>query len=194
VIVERTPGGLVPPATPLGLATPGPAVYQVRHAERAPLDSSYTAQAEWLCDRLQRAPLPGQVRLVVDETGVGAGVVEIIARALKRLPRTVPLVPVTITAGFTATQQEAGRWHVPKATLVSLVDGLLDSDRLQIAADLPGTPTLKAELHAFQRKYTAAANLTYAAWREADHDDYVLALALALWSAETYRSRVPVSW
>jgi hypothetical protein len=194
VIVERHPAALPRTMAPVGIPAPAPAAYQVRHAERAPLDSSYTAQAEWVYDRLRRPPLPGQVRLVIDETGVGAGVTEILARALGRLAPRVPLVPVTITAGLTATPQEEGRWHVPKAVLVSTVDGLLDSARLQIAADLPGTPTLKAELHNFQRKYTAAANLTYAAWREGDHDDYVLALALALWSAETYRSRQLVTW
>jgi hypothetical protein len=36
----------------------------------------------------------------------------------------------------------------------------------------------------FQAKITVAANDVYGAWREGQHDDLVLGLALALWHAE----------
>jgi hypothetical protein len=44
--------------------------------------------------------------------------------------------------------------------------------------------TLEMELQNFRVKITAAANETFEAWRERDHDDLVLALALAAWHAE----------
>jgi hypothetical protein len=44
--------------------------------------------------------------------------------------------------------------------------------------------TLETELQNFRVKITAAANETFGAWRERDHDDLVLALALAVWHAE----------
>ena len=36
----------------------------------------------------------------------------------------------------------------------------------------------------FSRKTTVAGHDTYAAWRDGQHDDLVLALALALWGGE----------
>lgn len=41
-----------------------------------------------------------------------------------------------------------------------------------------------AELEAFRVKVTASANETFGAWRERDHDDLVLATALAAWAGE----------
>ena len=43
---------------------------------------------------------------------------------------------------------------------------------------------LMAELITFRSKITVAGNETFGAWRERDHDDLVLAVALALWLAE----------
>ena len=43
---------------------------------------------------------------------------------------------------------------------------------------------LTKELLTFKVKITTAGNETFEAWRERDHDDLVLALAVALWYAE----------
>lgn len=59
----------------------------------------------------------------------------------------------------------------------------LGHERLKIAK-LPLAATLKAELKNFKRKYTPAGHEQYEAWRSGDHDDLVLALAIALWTAE----------
>jgi hypothetical protein len=52
------------------------------------------------------------------------------------------------------------------------------------------TPVLAQELSLFRVKITLAANETFEAWRERDHDDLVLALALALYVG----SFPPVAW
>jgi hypothetical protein len=59
--------------------------------------------------------------------------------------------------------------------------------RLQIARRLTEAATLVRELQNFQVKITAAANETFGAWRDGQHDDLVLAVALACWWSE----RVP---
>ncbi len=46
------------------------------------------------------------------------------------------------------------------------------------------------ELHAFRVKITDAGHDTYAAWRESAHDDYVLALSIAAYTAETLTTYV----
>jgi hypothetical protein len=61
---------------------------------------------------------------------------------------------------------------------------VLQAHRLQIARGLPDATALVRELQQFQVKITAAANETFGVWRDGQHDDLVLAVALACWWAE----------
>jgi hypothetical protein len=95
-------------------------------------------------------------------------------------------VAVTITSGDAETHEE-GRWdrlRVPKRNLVSVVQVLLQSQRLRIVPRLKDAKTLVDELKTFTVKVTAAGNDTYGNWRDGEHDDMVLATALAVWYAE----------
>jgi hypothetical protein len=76
-------------------------------------------------------------------------------------------------------------WHVPKKELVSTLQVLMQAGRLTIA-NLPERETLVQELLAFRVKVTVSANETFEAWRERDHDDLVLAVALAAWAGEKF--------
>jgi hypothetical protein len=125
-------------------------------------------------------------RLVVDQTGVGAAVVEMVRAA--SLPAT--LTPVLVTAGSGAACTENG-WNVAKKELVSVLQVLLQTRRLKIAA-VPDREILVRELDAFRVKVTAAANETYESWRERDHDDMVLALAFAAWAGEQFPPPGPI--
>ena len=59
----------------------------------------------------------------------------------------------------------------------------MQSGRLKIAPQLREARTLTEEMSAFQVKITDAGNDTYGAWRENQHDDLVLAVALSCWAA-----------
>jgi hypothetical protein len=101
-------------------------------------------------------------------------------------------VRVLITAGAAVTRQE-GCWHVPKRDLVSVLQVLLQTKRLQVAEDLPEASMLVKELLSFKVKITTQAHDTYGAWREGVHDDLVLATALACWYANRIDGRrIPV--
>jgi hypothetical protein len=76
-----------------------------------------------------------------------------------------------------------GRWHVAKKQLVSILQVLLGTRRLHVAADQPDARQLVRELETFQVKLTQAGNETFESWRERDHDDLVLATALGCWGA-----------
>jgi hypothetical protein len=152
--------------------------YAVRHLERFPLGTSYPSICARMVELFERPPLAG-ARLVVDQTGVGRAVVDMLRRA--RPQATVR--PITITGGHEVVPDGAG-WHVPKKELVSVLQVLLQSRRLQVARGLPLASVLVKELQAFQVKITATAQETFAAWRERDHDDLVLAVALATWVGE----------
>jgi len=77
-----------------------------------------------------------------------------------------------------------GDHTVPKIDLVGAIQSTLQSRRLKFADDLPLVPILEKELEAFRTKVTSDRNETFGAWRESDHDDLVLALALAVWFGE----------
>jgi hypothetical protein len=101
----------------------------------------------------------------------------------RQAPRTGALVPVSITAGQLVIEQEDYSFAVPKKDLASHVQVLLQQRRLKIARSLPDAEMLVCELQTFRVKASLSAE-TLDAWRERDHDDLVLAVALACWWAE----------
>jgi hypothetical protein len=76
--------------------------------------------------------------------------------------------------------------HVPKKELVTCLQLLLQQHRLAVASGLPDAEVLLRELQNFRVKITLAANETFGAWREGDHDDLVLAVAQACWHASRH--------
>lgn len=150
--------------------------YHVRNLHRFPLGTPYPQiVADVKAGR--QTPLFAGAPLVVDATGVGRPVVDMF-----RVAGLEP-IPITIVSGATVSKVD-GYWHVPKRDLVSSVAVQLQNERLKFAEALPMTRVLTEELLAFKVKITEAANDTYGAWRERDHDDLVLATALVIWYAE----------
>jgi hypothetical protein len=149
--------------------------YDCPAIHRWPLGTSYVAIVADLNVKL--AKLPDKPVLVVDGTGCGRPVVDLILRA--RLP-VCQVVPVTITGGTTAGRNGMYR-SVPKRDLVGAVMSIMHHGRLHIAKALPETETLIKELRAFTAKISTAGSEKYEAdWRQNPNDDVVLALALAL--------------
>jgi hypothetical protein len=164
--------------------TRGEATYAFRHLHRWPLGTPYTAIVADVAALVTTPPLNFPV-LTVDRTGVGRAVFELFEEA--RLAAN--LQAILITAGNAVTREPGGCWHVAKVELVSVLQALLQSGRLKIAAELPLAESLKRELLTFKAKITVAGNETFEAWRERDHDDLVLAVALSCWFGE----RLPVT-
>jgi hypothetical protein len=81
---------------------------------------------------------------------------------------------------------------VPQRDLVGVLTVAFQSSRLKIAQALPLANVLAKELSDFKVKTDAwAAHDTYGAWREGQHDDLVLSVALACWTAERWFSTPP---
>ena len=157
----------------------GPAEYRVRDLRRW-LGLSYVSVAGRMRALLAAPELAGAA-LVVDKTGVGAAVVDQV--------RAVGLDPVAVFIhGGERTVGAGKEWRVPKRELVGVLQVLFQAGRLKIAAGLELADTLGNELVNFKMTIDpATAHDSYAAWRERDHDDLVLALALACWYAEKAR-------
>lgn len=183
VVVEKlqVPSGELGPAHIPKLVN----VYHARHVERVPLGTSYPSIVQRVKTLLEMPPLWGATELVADATGCGRPVMDML-RAARLRP-----VCVVITAGYEVTS-EGFYLHVPKTDLIAAVQVLLQSQRLKIAPSLPEAATLIHELEGYQQRITAAAHVQYGQWREGEHDDVLLALALACWRGEASRSRTPV--
>jgi hypothetical protein len=153
-----------------------PTVFAVRHLERLPLGTPYPKVADRLVALFDREPLSGGT-LVVDETGVGRPVVDL----LRTLPIKATVRPLTITSGSRARVDDSGRWRVPKKLLVANVRALLSSGRRKVAEGLPEAAALLRELADVRVTITAKANGTFGAGTHGGHNDFVLAVALATW-------------
>ena len=151
--------------------------YALRHLHRFPLGTPYTEIVPAVATLVQSGPL-AESPVVVDQTGVGRAVVDMLRRAGGWV------VPVTITGGHAVTMSEDRSFHVPKKELVTCLQVMMQSRRLRIARGLHEAAVLVRELQQFQVKITTAANETFGVWREGQHDDLVLAVALACWWAE----------
>lgn len=157
-----------------------PASYHLRFLQRFPLRMPYPAIIESVQTVVSQPPLPSNTVLLVDATGVGRPVVDMLKQA--KLP--VKLVPITITGGSIVVR-DRGHFHVPKRDLASATKILLDSQRLKVSTALPQYALLVKELEAFRVKINVkTAHDSYEAWREGDHDDLVLSVAMCAWYAE----------
>jgi hypothetical protein len=162
---------------------PGETGYTVRHLERWRLP--YPRIVQELANIVRRPPLLGHHQLLVDSTGVGVAVYQMLLRA------GLQAVGITITGGGEVGQTLTGL-SVPKADLVSALSVVLQSRRLKVAPGLPSGKLLADELSQFVRKQNpVTGHNQFAVWREGAHDDLVLATALACWHGEHF---APIQW
>jgi len=142
----------------------------LRHLEQLPLGTSYPA----IVERIGRmvATLPG-ARLVVDGTGVGRPVVDALRAA------GLSLIPISITGGNRAVRGSDGFWRVPKTELVRTVATALETGSLLVARGLPAGEAFLREMKAFGVVIGASGRIRFEG--RGEHDDLVLAVALALW-------------
>ena len=161
--------------------------HRLRHVERIPLGTSYPAVVARAAAVLGKLPaLPRPPVLVADATGVGRPVMDLMRR------QGIDPLAVTITAGSGQTV-EARETRVAKRILASGVAVALDTGRLQVVASGPDVETLRNELRAFRVKVNTSQNESFESWREQDHDDLVLAAALAVWAGERVVPRVGIN-
>ena len=158
--------------------------YDVRHLARLPRGTPYPQQVERvtrLTEHVRRAT-GSEPRLVVDQTGVGRPVVDMLRDAGHKW-----LAAVSIHGGDEA-KRDGRDYKVPKRELVSVLQVLLQSKRLQVVSSLRDAETLTREMLAFKVTIGKAGHDSYGNdWRENAHDDLVLAVALAAWLGESVR-------
>ena len=159
---------------------------QVVHLERLPLGTPYPAIVRHIKSLLNNPRLRGNSTLVVDYTGCGRPVVDMIR------DQGLSCEAVSITSGGKVHQETDAKgrllhnYMVPKVDLVSILQVLMQNKKLSIAKGLKDGETLARELKSFKAKISASGHTSYEAgtsWREEGNDDLVLSVALACWYA-----------
>ncbi len=154
-------------------------VYAARFLHRFPLGISYPDIIAGVRDILTRPALHEcEVFVAIDQTGCGRAICDLLR------PIFPGMAAVTITGGEQASFGPTG-FNVPKRELAGIVQLLLQTRRLLVAQGLPQAQQLRHELQNFRIKINiATGNESFEAWREKDHDDLVLAVAMAAWLGE----------
>jgi len=154
---------------------------RTRHLHQFPTGTNYVEIVRQVMDLLNHSVFAYGVTLVIDSTGVGAAVTDLLRHALRQQSSVkVELVPVTITAAHQVTRTPQG-FHVPKYELMEGLRHLLDHGLLRIASQTPGAETLRQELEGMQRQTRPSGLDAFTGKHQGGTDDLVLALSLAAW-------------
>jgi hypothetical protein len=151
--------------------------YRVRGLRRLKLGTPYPQIVAEVAAVARTVAAQGPTTLVVDATGVGAPVVDLLRG---EIDSTIPLIPVIFTGGDTA-RFDNGVFRVPKKDLVHGLIVLFENQRLRLLDDHPEARALINELGNMRVKISGESHASFEAWRQNQHDDMVFALALACW-------------
>jgi hypothetical protein len=166
--------------------------FSVVHLERYPLATPYPQISSGVKSLMGRLTLRAGGRrqtLVIDGTGVGRAVVDMIIEA--NPPADIHPVMITAVAG----EYHRRPWHgthgplafwVVKQDLMGAALAALESGALKISDKLALAETLRNEMKNYRRCITDTGNMTSSA-RSGKHDDLLLATAIAHWVASQVR-------
>lgn len=156
---------------------------RLRYLERIPLGTPYPDVVSRVARVTRFGDLDGACELLVDATGVGMPVVDLLRRAGLRCQLTAAII-----TGGTSEGYVNGVQRIPKRNLITGLQLTLQHGTLQIAGGLKYGAALMAEMAEMRVKIRANGNgeqghEQFGAWREGAHDDLVFAVALACWGA-----------
>jgi hypothetical protein len=158
----------------------------VRYLERMPRGMSWPDMVKRLREIHQSMAGDLQARTwVVDATGVGDSVVNLIRKA--DLAKSLAAIQITSGHEVSPTHHSYG-YYVPKRDLITNLQLLMQGQRLKVAAELQDAQLLMQEMKAMEVQVSLGGGEQSASWREKEHDDLVLATALACWMIETGRT------
>ena len=151
--------------------------FRVRYLERLALGTSYPTVVDRVRQVVRQRPLMSRCTLVMDATGVGAPVLDLMRVA----GLGCGIVPVNLTGGERESQS-GGIWNVPKQALISGLLLMLEKKELALSKRVAAALVLDKELAGMEARVSRSGHFTFGA-REGEHDDVVMAAALACWRA-----------
>ena len=173
---ELGPNGL---AARIRGATEFQSFYRMRYMDRLPLGMDYPTQVTKIKGMLQHPDLLGKTTLLVDATGVGLPVLQMM------MDQGLNPIGIWVTAGNTVNRRKLG-YNVPKRILVSSLNLIYQSRRLKIPYGLKCRKDYIRELEGFKITFTESRTETYEAEQAKIHDDLVMSSAQGIWYAEKH--------
>ena len=152
--------------------------FRVLYLERVLLRTPYPKVVERVQRVVRQSAQIGRCTLVVDATGLGAPVVDM----LRVANLGCEIVPVLLTGGE-AESCANGVWHVPKRDLITGLQVMLDERELGLPSRLPAARDLGKEIAGMGVTISDRGRVSYGRSRDGEHDDLVIATALACWRA-----------
>ncbi|MBL8176541.1 MAG: terminase family protein [Bryobacterales bacterium] len=174
-IIERAEI-LAGPRSPMTYDWPRRMLYTVRYLERFPLGTPYPDIIDAICRLVRNSALIGRCQIIVDGTGVGTPVVQMLRRQSPG-----PIVHSVILTSGTGHSRAGDTHRLPRAELLARIECAFQNSSLHISRHLPLSNALFLELQSLRRKHRNTGFETILPDRESDHDDLVFATALAHW-------------
>jgi hypothetical protein len=174
-IIERIQ--LVGDWDPVAFAWKKRTMLRLRYLERIPLGTPYPDVVSRVKDVTRQVASEGVCELVVDGTGVGRPVVDL----LRRSGLSCKLSAAIVTGGIAGSYSD-GYHHIPKKDLIGGLQLALQLGSLRIAGGMKFGPALVTEMAEMRVRISPSGNEQFGAWREGTHDDLVFAVALACWA------------
>ena len=149
----------------------------LKDMQRVPLKTPYPEICEKLLHIVNDPLFVGRIQLVVDRTGVGIPVIQMM--------RQIGLAPIGISihAGETVGVSK-DVYRVPKRDIVTALLAAYQMRRFKTPppSKLPIIKTFAEELQGFVMKINQkTGHDSYEAWMEKIHDDLVISAAMAVW-------------
>jgi len=161
--------------------------YRIRFLERVALGTPYPNVVERVREVVRAKPLAARCTLVVDATGVGAPVVDLLQRA----QLGCGIEAVILTGGERESSVEGVRC-VPKQDLLGGLRVMLEKRELGIPLKYGPSRLLVKEMVEMETWMGERGGRSFGSRREGAHDDLVMASALACWRAR--RRDSPGMW
>lgn len=151
--------------------------YHLQYLKKYPLRTSYPDIVELVNGFIKNPFLKDKALLIVDYTGVGRPVVDLL-RGYE-----VNLVALNITGGSSSNWKNNREVSVPKKDIVSSLQVSFQSSKLKISSDIKHLDDLKKEFINFKAKINSGGNASFNA-ASGYHDDIVMSIGIAIWYVE----------
>lgn len=152
--------------------------YRCRLLRRMPLGTGWVEVVDRVRNLMQSKELRDRSTLVVDASGVGSPVVEMLRKSAG-----CPIDPVTITAGNHLKIDTHG-YKMPRHELMSQLALMLEKRELEISSHAGEIENVRNELRNLRIRFGSKGQERFDPDKQSVHDDLVIAMALGFWKAK----------